>query len=91
MPDLRNHKAKCRDKWLAKHESTCDPTTLKAPESQRQYLTNRLMTAYEDGFDAGEAAPRERKCVHGELLDGLCNACSDKLGYPHRMVVADGN
>ena len=54
---IRKHPAAiARDKWLASDEgkSCCDPTPLKAPASQRQYLENRLIQAFEFAWRAAE-------------------------------------
>jgi len=37
-----------------------DPTTLKAPADQRQYLENRLYWAYREGWNAAEELWRLR-------------------------------
>ncbi len=50
MSDIRSPLAKARDEWLASDEGqTCsDPNILKNP-SQRQFLENRLASAFVAG------------------------------------------
>jgi hypothetical protein len=50
-----------RDEWLASDEGKrcTNPTTLRAPADQRQYLENRLTSA----FAAGWAACEKHKTV----------------------------
>lgn len=36
-----------------KGEASCDPLSLQAPKSARQYLTNRLHAAFQAGYKAG--------------------------------------
>lgn len=48
--------------WLESTEfkGSSDPTSLKAPSDQRQYLENRLKRAFEAGWNARDASVKEK-------------------------------
>lgn len=54
--DRRSPLARARDDFLQSDEGAkcCDPTTLKAPRDQRQYLENRIARAFLAGAEAAE-------------------------------------
>ena len=52
-PTFKRHPAAiAQDVYDEKYPATFDPTTLLAPEDQRQYLTNRIHRAFHSGWDA---------------------------------------
>ena len=54
--DKRNPMAKARDAWLESDDGKAciDPLTLKAPADARQYLINRLVSAWIAGAEWAE-------------------------------------
>lgn len=40
--------------------AVCDPTTIKAPASQRQFLENRIRLAFSAGMDVGKKITLDR-------------------------------
>jgi len=61
--DMRSPLAKALDKWLesADGKSCCNPLTLKAPADARQYLENRLVSAWLAGAAWAERQYRNRR------------------------------
>lgn len=58
--------AKCEeaiawDEWMKNNPQSLDPTTLKAPPYQRQYLENRLARAFQDGVKVGKSIAKQQK------------------------------
>ena len=56
----------------------------RATEKPGNALHEVMVKAAEQ--EATESKVVESECVHGERLDGLCNACSDTYGYGKRLV-----
>lgn len=54
---MRTDFKKAIDAYLISDEgcAACDPTTLRAPEQNRQYLENRLKEAFTAGWNASFA------------------------------------
>ena len=65
--------AEAWQKWKVQNEKSFDPTTIKAPEDQRQFLENRLHRAYTEGLIAGAAIARDEVMdkVREFLLKGI--------------------
>lgn len=61
--DMRSPLAKARDEWLAsaEGEKCSNPLTLKTTADQRQYLENRLVSAFLAGADWMERHKHGRK------------------------------
>lgn len=59
MPDLRNSTAKARDAFIESDEGKqlTDPISLGARPDQRQYLRNRIETAFLAGVKAAGGMP----------------------------------
>lgn len=52
--DMRCPEAIARDDYANANPTIYDPTTLKVPESRRQYLKNRLDSAFIEGIKVGK-------------------------------------
>jgi len=76
--DMRSPLAKARDKWLesADGKSCCDPLTLKAPADARQYLENRLVSAWLAGAAWAERQYRNRRLPNEDLRHSAGSAAS---------------
>jgi hypothetical protein len=61
--DLRSPLAKARDRFIdsPRGRAVCDPTTLRAPADQRQYLQNRIEAAFLAGVEAAKSLPRSTR------------------------------
>jgi hypothetical protein len=67
------------DRLLLEHHAMRQTFALATGEQESviEELRSRL---------ASLEADRPAECIHGEMLAGLCNECSDRYGYPNRLI-----
>ena len=80
----RHPSAIAQDEWFKSEQGIAseEPSTLGASEVQRQFLTNRLHSAFQAGYNAGEAQKQKE-------IDALAKKLADMIVYATQLEQED--